>query len=57
MPYFLVTHTRLIEADNEKHAAQKVYEKIRNNVELTFRVKSDELTVSQMIISNDLATD
>jgi hypothetical protein len=51
MSYFLVTHTTLIEADNETDAAQKAYEKICGNQDLAFEVKSDERPARQVIVS------
>lgn len=44
MPFFLVTHTSLVEADNEEAAARDVVETIRSGVAVSVSVKSDEVT-------------
>jgi hypothetical protein len=50
MPYFLVTHTSLVEADDEAAAAAKVYETICDSEKLTFDVKADEHIATKVII-------
>jgi hypothetical protein len=42
MPYFLVTHTSLVEAGDEAAAAAKVYKTICDSEKLAFDVKADE---------------
>lgn len=42
MPYFLVTHTSLIEADDETQAAQKAIAKIKAGQGLAFDVRFDQ---------------
>lgn len=44
MPFFLVTHTALVEADSEKVAAHDVVETIRSGVAMSVSVKLDEVT-------------
>jgi hypothetical protein len=50
MPYFLVTHTSLVEADDEAAAAAKVYEEICDSEKLTFNVRADEQIATKIII-------
>jgi hypothetical protein len=50
MPYFLVTHTSLVEADDEAAAAAKVYKTICDSEKLTFDVKADEHIATKIII-------
>lgn len=50
MPFFLVTHTALVEADNEDAAAHDVVETIRSGVAVPVSVKSDELTSRTVIL-------
>lgn len=50
MPYFLVTHTSLVEAKDEVEAAEKAYEKIGDSEKLTFDVKADEYNARQVVI-------
>lgn len=56
MPFFLVTHTSLVEADNEKDAAGKAVFDIRSGRQLTVMVKADEHTVMQVSVAADNAT-
>lgn len=51
MPYYLVTQSSLIEADNEQAAAQKVVDRLRTGVQLQVSVKSDETTLSHVIVA------
>ncbi|CVI64329.1 hypothetical protein AGR7A_pTi0065 [Agrobacterium deltaense NCPPB 1641] len=44
MPFFLVTHTSLLEADDEQAAAHEAVNTIRRGQEVTVIVKSDEET-------------
>lgn len=50
MPYFLVTHTSLVEADDEAAAAAKDYKTICDSEKLTFDVKADECIATKIII-------
>jgi len=45
MPFYLVTHTSLVEADDEQAAAQKAVDQIRAGGAVKVTVKSDETTV------------
>jgi hypothetical protein len=51
MPYFLVTHTSMVEADNETAAATQVGTKIAASQTLTFDVKSDEQRSKRITVS------
>jgi len=50
MPFFLVTHTALVEADNEEAAAHDAVETIRSGVAVSVSVKSDEVTSRTVIL-------
>ena len=50
MPFFLVTHSALVEVDNEEAAAHDVVETIRSGVAMSVSVKSDELTSRAVIL-------
>lgn len=43
MPFFLVTHTSLVEADCAEAAAQSVVAALRSGCEVSVAVKSDEM--------------
>ena len=51
MPFFLVTHTSLVEAEDEAGAAEKAYEKISGSDQLSFEVRADESSVRHVKIS------
>jgi hypothetical protein len=51
MPFFLVTHTSLVEAEDETGAAVKAYEKISGSDQLSFDVRADESSVRQVKIA------
>lgn len=57
MPYFLVTHTSLVEAEDETAAAVKAYEKIAASEAVSFSVKSDEQPPKQVRVAIGLITD
>ncbi|WFS25343.1 hypothetical protein [Rhizobium rhododendri] len=57
MPYFLVTHTSLIEADDEATAAAKVYGEMCKSETLTFNVKADENPGTKVIVPTCGGTD
>ena len=51
MPFFLVTHTSLVEAEDEAGAAEKAYHKISGSDQLSFEVRADESSVRHVTIS------
>lgn len=50
MPFFLVTYTGLVEADDEAAAAQQAVSEIRSGRALRVTVKSDEITSNSLTI-------
>lgn len=50
MRFFLVTHTSLVEAGDEEDAAQKAVAVVRDGRQVTVNVKSDEMTVKQVVV-------
>ena len=50
MPFFLVTHTSLVEAQDEQEAAQKGVDRLRSGAHVTVSVKSDETTITQIVV-------
>ncbi|KQV83418.1 hypothetical protein ASC90_20980 [Rhizobium sp. Root1220] len=50
MPFYLVTQTSLIEADDEQAAAQTAVDQIRSGSKVAVTVKSDETTVSHIVV-------
>jgi hypothetical protein len=50
MPFYLVTQTSLIEADDENAAAQKAIDQIRSGKQVTVSVKFDETTLSHIVV-------
>jgi hypothetical protein len=50
MPYYLVTHTSLIEADDEHAAAKNVIDQIRSGGEITVSVQSDESKIAPVVV-------
>ncbi|MFN3502665.1 MAG: hypothetical protein ACK4ZJ_10410 [Allorhizobium sp.] len=52
MPYYLVTHTSLVEGDDEIEAAEKVLAKLQSERSLQFVVKSDEVTSHTVTVVN-----
>lgn len=50
MPYFLVSHTALVEADDEATAAAKVYGEICAKDNITFTVAADESVTTKITI-------
>lgn len=50
MPFFLVTKTSLVEAQDEQEAAQVGVERLRSGGEVTVSVKSDETTITHVVI-------
>ncbi|MBU1313117.1 MAG: hypothetical protein KJ947_21430 [Alphaproteobacteria bacterium] len=51
MPFYLVTHQSLVEADNDQDAALKALEKIGSSDRLEFKVKLDETTITHVAIA------
>lgn len=56
MPYYLVTHTSLVEGENEVRAAQMVFAKLRAENQAEFVVKFDETTVHKLTVTADIAS-
>lgn len=56
MPFYLVTQTSLVEADDVQAAAQKAVDNIRAGGRLTVGVKSDERTVTHVAVAAAIAT-
>lgn len=50
MPFYLVTQTSLIEADNEQAAAQRGIDKIRSGGQVTVAVKFDEAAITHVVV-------
>lgn len=51
MPFFLVTQTSLIEANDENEAARNAINRIRSGNQVTVTVKSDETTISHIVVA------
>ncbi|UHS62971.1 hypothetical protein HRR99_15190 [Agrobacterium vaccinii] len=51
MPFFLVTYTTLVEADNEVAAARDAVDAVRSGSEIRVTVKSDEETTRVVAVS------
>ncbi|MFF2322926.1 hypothetical protein ACFVTJ_17915 [Agrobacterium sp. NPDC058088] len=51
MPFFLVTHTLLVEAQDEREAAQIGVDRLRSGGEITVAVKSDETTITHVVVA------
>lgn len=51
MPFFLVIQTSLVEAQDEHTAAQKGIDRLRAGGQVTVAVKSDETTVTQIVVA------
>ncbi|WP_113221655.1 hypothetical protein [Agrobacterium sp. fls2-241-TYG-188a] len=51
MPFFLVTQTSLVEAQDEQQAAQKSIGRLRAGGEVSVAVKSDETTITHIMIA------
>ncbi|NTA19846.1 hypothetical protein [Agrobacterium tumefaciens] len=50
MPFYLVTQTSLVEADDEQAAAVKAIEQIRAGTETKVAVKADEATTTYVVV-------
>lgn len=51
MPFFLVTHTSLVEAQDEQEAAQTGVDRLRSGGQVTVSVKTDETTVTYVVVA------
>lgn len=51
MPYFLVTHTALVEADDEVAAAETVVRNLYKGKDVAFTVKFDDENIRQVVVS------
>lgn len=51
MPFFLVTQTLLVEAQDEQEAAQTGVDRLRSGGEVTVAVKSDETTITHVVVA------
>lgn len=54
MPFYIVTHTSLVEADDEQAAAQKGVDQVRAGGPVTVAVKSDETTIHHIDVAPKL---
>lgn len=52
MPFFLVTQTSLVEAQDEQEAAQIGVGRLRSGGQVTVAVKSDETTITHVVVSS-----
>ena len=50
MPYFLVSHSALVEADDEETAAAKVYGDICDKENITFSVTANERVTTKITV-------
>lgn len=50
MPYYLVTQTSLVEADDEAAAAEQVLATLQDAQQVTFTVKFDENNIRQVLV-------
>lgn len=55
MPFYLVTQTSLIEADNEQAAAQIAIDQVRTGNQIEVAVKADETTITFVVIPAKVA--
>jgi hypothetical protein len=51
MPFFLVTQTSLVEAQDEQEAAQTGVDRLRSGGQVTVAVKSDETTITHIVVA------
>ncbi|AKC10655.1 MULTISPECIES: hypothetical protein [Rhizobium/Agrobacterium group] len=51
MPFFLVTQTSLVEAQDEQEAAQTGVDGLRSGGQVTVAVKSDETTITHVVVA------
>ena len=50
MPYYLVTQSSLVEAQDEREAAQTGVDRIRSGAQVIVSVKSDETTITPIVV-------
>ncbi|SCX35393.1 hypothetical protein [Agrobacterium rosae] len=50
MPFFLVTQSSLVEAQDEREAAQTGVDCLRSGAQVTVSVKSDETTITHIVV-------
>ncbi|MFB4374949.1 hypothetical protein RAC92_15405 [Agrobacterium sp. CR_3] len=50
MPFFLVTQTSLVEAEDERDAAQTGVDRLRSGAQVAVSVKSDETTITHIVV-------
>ncbi|WP_145643631.1 hypothetical protein [Neorhizobium alkalisoli] len=55
MPFYLVTHTLLVEAENEHDAAETGAAQLRSGAKITVSVKSDETTITHITVAATVA--
>lgn len=51
MPFYLVTQTSLVEAQDEQEAAQTGVDRLRSGGQVTVSVKSDETTITHVVVA------
>lgn len=51
MPFYLVTQTLLVEAENDQDAAEKATARIRSGEKITVSVKADETTITHITVA------
>ncbi len=51
MPFYLVTQTLLVEAENEQEAAEKAAARVRSGEKITVSVKADEATITHITVA------
>lgn len=51
MPFFLVTQTSLVEAQDEQEAARTGVDRLRSGGQVTVSVKSDETTIEHVVVA------
>jgi hypothetical protein len=56
MPYYLVTHTSLVESEEVK-AAQKVRAKLKSDIAVEFTVKFDDENIRQVTVSDTFVSE
>jgi hypothetical protein len=56
MPFFLVTQTSLVEAQDEQEAAQTGVDRLRSGGQVTVAVKSDETTITHVVVAARVVT-
>jgi hypothetical protein len=57
MPYYLVTHTSLVESEDEVKAAQKVRAKLKLDIAVEFTVKFDEENIRQVTVADTFVSE